>query len=240
MKGRGGARRRLVHRCRAPNGCRQLVRRPERSRSCVLEMVGINVASSAQLKRAGTGVELGGTELGGGTGDGGCKMAAAGVMYSGGSSGRKRGVSVGVDGVVGDVGRVYHTGDGKAACFQGFWGKQGGWDAFRGCSGGSGGVFRRSERPGSRSEGGGTRGTGVAEYDVAAALGGSRCSTGVRGTSWGGQSGVGSCGGRRWRRWGRQCSSVEQMACSNECVGAWARNTASWAVDGLCVSFGAW
>jgi hypothetical protein len=63
-------------------------------------------------------------------------------------------------------------------------------DAFQGYSGGSGGVFHRSERARSCWEGGGARKTGIVKYDVAAMLGGSRCGTEVRGASWEVQSGV--------------------------------------------------
>ena len=66
--------------------------------------------------------------------------------------GGERGVSLGADGVVGDAGGVYHTGGGEAARLRGVWGVLGGWDALRGCSGGSrcvcrcsGGAVRGSE-----------------------------------------------------------------------------------------------
>ena len=103
-------------------------------------MVGIDAASSAQSKRAGTGVELGSIELGGGTGYGGRKTAAAGAMYSEGGTGGQTGGLRGLDGIVGDAGGVYHTGGGETARVQGVWGEQGGWDAFWGCSS----VFRCS------------------------------------------------------------------------------------------------
>jgi hypothetical protein len=147
---------------------------------------------------------------------------------------------VGVDSVVGDVGGVYHMGDGKAARFRGFWGEQGGWDAFQACSGGSGGVFCRSERPRSRSEGGGTRGTGVIEYDVAAALGGSRCLTGVRGMGWGVLGAVDDLLELRCGSWGRQSCSIECTTCSDEHVRTSWRNGVCWAVDRLCSSFRPW
>ena len=50
---------------------------------------GRDSASSVQSKHAGTGVEPGNMELGGKTGGSSCKIAAAGVVYSGGSAGGK-------------------------------------------------------------------------------------------------------------------------------------------------------
>ena len=60
----GGGRRRLVRRCRVPNGCRRSVFRLDRSLDWV-GPVGNDAASSAQSKRVGAGVKHGGTGLGG-------------------------------------------------------------------------------------------------------------------------------------------------------------------------------
>jgi hypothetical protein len=49
---------------------------------------------------------------------------------------------MGEDGVGGDAGVVYHADGGETAGLRGIWGELGGWDAFRGCSGGLGGVLR--------------------------------------------------------------------------------------------------
>jgi hypothetical protein len=121
----------------------------------------------------------------------------------------ERGASLRIDSVVGDAGGVYHTGDGETARSQGVWGELGVSDRLWGRSVGSGNVFRRSERPESRSKSGGTRGTGVVEYDVAARLGGSRCGTGVRGASWGDMGSVGIGADRRWGWLSQQGSFVE-------------------------------
>jgi hypothetical protein len=88
--------------------------------------MGRDSASSAQSKRAGTGLKHGSAELrGGGQNAGGeCKVVA------------------GEDGVVGDTGGVHHAVDVKTTRFGGFWGILGGWDTFRGCSSGSDGMFR--------------------------------------------------------------------------------------------------
>jgi hypothetical protein len=66
-------------------------------------------------------------------------------MWGGQSVGGGRGVFAGEDSISGDTGGVYHTGGGETPRSWRFWGKLGGWDTFQGCSGGSGGVLRRSE-----------------------------------------------------------------------------------------------
>jgi hypothetical protein len=60
-----------------------------------------------------------------------------------GDVGGEWGVSLGIDSAVGDVGGVCHTSGGETARLWGVWGELGCWDVFRGCSDGSGGVFRR-------------------------------------------------------------------------------------------------
>jgi hypothetical protein len=55
----------------------------------------------------------------------------------------EQGVLAVADADVGDAGGVYHTVDVETIRFRGFWGKQSGWDIFRGGSGGSGSMFRR-------------------------------------------------------------------------------------------------
>lgn len=46
-----------------------------------------------------------------------------------------QGVFTGIDGVIGDAGRVYHMDDTKMVHLWGVWGEQGGWDTLWGCSG---------------------------------------------------------------------------------------------------------
>ena len=140
MKG-GGARRRLVRRRRVPNGCRQPVLRPEMSRRGAGAAgwgMGRDSASSAQSKRPVFEV-----------GSGGCAdsayVASSGRAGNGGAGcWGAWGASLGVDGVVGDAGGVYHTAGGEAARLLGVWGELGGWNRLWGCSAGSSRVFRCS------------------------------------------------------------------------------------------------
>jgi hypothetical protein len=93
-------------------------------------VIGIDVASSAQLKHRGTGIEHGDTELrGGGTGDRGHKTVAA------------RGSDASA--------AVTNGGGHETDHLWGVWGKLGGWNRDRGCSGG---VFRRSRAAARGSE----------------------------------------------------------------------------------------
>jgi hypothetical protein len=109
---------------------------------------GINAASSAQSRQVDTYVDHGGTGLEGGeTRDGGRKTVGGGgsdisaavkgpgdgetacLGPSRGGRGRingERRASAGADGVVGDAGGVYQTGDAETARLRGGWGKQGG------------------------------------------------------------------------------------------------------------------
>jgi hypothetical protein len=67
-----------------------------------------------------------------------------GQMWGGWDAGGEREVLAGADVDVGDAGGVYHTVDVETTRFRGFWGKQGGSDAFRGGSDRSPGMFRCS------------------------------------------------------------------------------------------------
>ena len=91
--------------------------------------MGRDSASSAQSKRVGMGIEHGGT------GDGGRETVTAGGS----------GMAAGVKG----------AGFGETARFWVFRGKQGAWGTFRGCSGGSSSVHRRSMAAGDGLESGG-------------------------------------------------------------------------------------
>jgi hypothetical protein len=78
-----GGRRCLVRRRRLPNGWVQPVFKQDRSRGRELGAIGIDAASSAQSKRAGTGIKRGGTELdGGSTRDGGACRGFRGCWLS--------------------------------------------------------------------------------------------------------------------------------------------------------------
>jgi hypothetical protein len=84
---------------------------------------GIAAASSAQSRRAGTGVERGVIGLkGGGTGDGSRETVTAGVGSGQGVEAGvdgEQGVFTGADGVVGDAGGVYHMDDAETARLRG-------------------------------------------------------------------------------------------------------------------------
>jgi hypothetical protein len=140
----------------------------------VLDVIGIDAASSAQSKRAGAGVELGGIGLEGGeTGDGGCKTG------SGGHSDMVAAVEDGGDDV--DVvwgGAVDGVGLGPAA---------GGLGVAVRCSG----VTVRSPGWGIA---GGSAVDGYIDGGVAAGRGGSGHGTTVWGTGWGAQGGLGGVG----------------------------------------------
>jgi hypothetical protein len=167
---------------------------------------GIAAASSAQSRRAGTGVERGVIGLkGGGTGDGSRETVTAGV-------GSGQGVEAGVDGVVSDVAGVWDTGGGETACFGGFCGRLGGRDGDWGCSEGSGAVCRRSRAAVHKPEWGRAGDWAVVDKhvdgDVTVALRVLGCSTRGTGASWGELGAVDGFPDLRLRLRGERCRPV--------------------------------
>jgi hypothetical protein len=146
--------------------------------------VGRDSASSAQSRQVGSGETV---RLGPSRGE------------RGWINGERR-VSAGADGVVGDAGGVYQTDDAETARLRGGWGKQGGWDTFRGCSESSSSVFRCSRAVVRGLEWGRAGNSAVVDErvddNVVVMSCGSGHTTGSWGTSWG--STVGS--GRVYRR----------------------------------------
>jgi hypothetical protein len=95
--------------------------------------VGNVVASLAQSKCVGGGKTA---CLGSSWGELGCTGGDGGIDS-------ERGVSTGLDGIVGDMAGVCEVVSNKTARFWVFWGEHSGWDRTWGCSEGSGRVCHR-------------------------------------------------------------------------------------------------
>jgi hypothetical protein len=152
-----------------------------------------------------------------------------------------QGTFAGEGGVIGDTGRVYHAVDVKTTRFRGFWGKQGGWDVFRGGSESSSSSFRCSRavvRGLEWGRAGNSAGIDVrVDVDVAVVSSGSRCGTGDGEASWGG---VGGGMSRHWCSWDGQSSFIECTTRSDERIRTTSHNAVFRAVDWRRTSFGAW
>jgi hypothetical protein len=185
--------------------------------------MGRDSESSAQSKHVGGG-ETARLEL-----------AWGGLGQTGGERGAR-----GVDGAVGDAGGVYQAGSGETARFGGFWGEQGGWLRFWGCSAGSGSMSRRFRAVARGPEWGRTGGSAVVDDDVAVALGVSRCRTGVMESGRGELGGADGFPGLRCRSWGWEGRSVKYTTRLDERSCSSSRELVCCAVDGLCGLFTAW
>jgi hypothetical protein len=85
----------------------------------------------------------------------------------------------------------------------------GGWDAFRGCSDGPGGAFRRFRAVASGPKWGRVKGSVVVDKRVNADGAAAVCANGVLGTRWRELGAVGGLLDLRLGFWGEESRSVE-------------------------------
>jgi hypothetical protein len=198
----------------------------------MLGAVGNDMASSAQSK------------CGGGGKTARLRLSWVGLGCTGGDGGvdSERGVSTGLDGVVGDMAGVWEVVSDETARFWVFWDEHSEWDRTWGCSEGSGRVCRRFGVVESGPGWGIAGDWAVVDSDVADCVDawgivvGSWRITGARG---GMLEGAGGLLVRRWRRWGWQSCSVECTTRSDERVRTTSCNGVSWVVHRRCGLSGA-